>query len=105
MGVNPASWSSTLNCGESDNEIVTVSATGGTVKGVTVGKISGPTWLSVSPTNLGDISSGSSKTFTMTASPPSETSGDFGYTVRVSNTCGMCLERSMCLLLLAATWV
>jgi hypothetical protein len=24
----------------------------------------------------------------ITASPPSETSGDFGYTVRVSNTCG-----------------
>jgi hypothetical protein len=88
MGVNPASWSSTLNCGESDNEIVTVSATGGTVKGVTVGKISGPTWLSVSQTDLGDIASGSSKTFTITVSPPSETSGDFSYTVRVSNTCG-----------------
>jgi GH25 family lysozyme M1 (1,4-beta-N-acetylmuramidase) len=88
MDVNPTSWSPTLNCGESDSQIVTVSATDGTVEGVTVSKISGPTWLSVSPTNLGDISSGSSKTFTMTASPPSETSGDFGYTVRVSNTCG-----------------
>jgi hypothetical protein len=88
MGVNPTSWSPTLNCGESDDEIVTVSATGGTVKGVTVSKVSGPTWLSVSQTDLGDIASGSSKTFTMTASSPSETSGDFGYTVRVSNTCG-----------------
>jgi hypothetical protein len=55
---------------------------------VTVSKISGPTWLSLSPTNLGDIASGSSEIFTITASPPSETSGDFPYSVRVSNTCG-----------------
>jgi hypothetical protein len=88
MNVNPTSWSPTLNCGELDNEIITVSATGGTVEGVTVSKDSGPTWLSVSPTDLGDITSGSSKTFTMTASPPSETSGDFPYSVTVSNTCG-----------------
>jgi hypothetical protein len=88
MGVDLASWSPTINCGESDNEIVTVSATGGIVEGVTVSKISGPTWLSVSPTDLGDITSGSSKTFTMTAAPPSETSGDFPYSVTVSNTCG-----------------
>jgi hypothetical protein len=88
MTVNPTSWNPTINCSESDSQILTVSASGGIVEGVTVGKISGPTWLSVSPTNLGDIPSGSSKTLTMTASPPSETSGDFGYTVRVSNTCG-----------------
>jgi hypothetical protein len=88
MNVNPTNWSPTLNCGESDNEVVTVSATGGTVKEVTVSKESGPTWLSVSPANLGDIASGSSKTFTITASPPSETSGDFPYSVTVSNTCG-----------------
>ncbi|RCV63253.1 PKD repeat-containing protein [Methanophagales archaeon] len=89
MGVNPTTWSPpTLNCGESDSQIVTVSATGGTVEGVTVSKISGETWLSLSQTNLGDIPSGSSETFTMTAAPPSETSGDFTYTVRVSNTCG-----------------
>jgi hypothetical protein len=88
MGVNPTSWSPTLNCSESDNEIVTVSATGGIVEGVTVSKVSCPTWLSVSPTNLGDIASGSSKTFTVTAAPPDGTSGDFTYTVRVSNTCG-----------------
>ena len=88
MNVNPTSWSQTILCGNTDNEIVTVSATGGTVEGVTVSKVSGPNWLSVSPTNLGDIASGSSKTFTMTASPPAGTSGDFTYTVRVSNTCG-----------------
>jgi hypothetical protein len=88
MTVNPTSWNTTLNCSESDNEVVTVSATGGTVEGVTVSKVFGPTWLSVSPTDLGDIASDSSKTFTMTASPPSETSGDFPYCVRVSNTCG-----------------
>jgi V8-like Glu-specific endopeptidase len=88
MDVNPTSWSPTIFCGNSDSETVTVSATGGIVKGVTVSKVSGPTWLSVSPTNLGDIASGSSKTFTMTASPPAGTSGDFPYTVRVSNTCG-----------------
>jgi hypothetical protein len=88
MGVNPTSWSTTINCGNSDNEIVTVSASGGIVEGVTVSKISGPTWLSLSPTDLGDIPSGSSKTFTMTAAPPAGTSGNFTYTVRVSNTCG-----------------
>jgi hypothetical protein len=89
MGVNPTSWCpSTLICGNSDSETVTVSASGGPVEGVTVSKISGPTWLTLSQTNLGDIASGSSETFTMTASPPAETSGDFTYTVRVSNTCG-----------------
>ena len=88
MNVNPTSWNPTILCGNTDNEIVSVSATGGTIEGVTVSKVSGPTWLSVSQTDLGDIASGSSKTFTMTASPPSETSGDFPYTVRVSNTCG-----------------
>jgi hypothetical protein len=88
MGVDPTNWSPTINCSESDSRIVTVSATGGVVEGVTVTKISGETWLTLSQTNLGDIPSGSSETFTMTATPPSETSGDFGYTVRVSNTCG-----------------
>ena len=88
MGVSPTSWSPTIDAGTSDNQIVTVSASGGPVEGVTVSKVSGPTWLSVSPTNLGDIASGSSKTFTMTASPPTGTSGDFVYTVRVQNTCG-----------------
>ncbi len=88
MDVAPTSWSTTIEHGHSDSQIVTVSASSGPVKGVTVSKISGPTWLSVSPTNLGDIASGSSKTFTMTASPPAGTSGDFTYTVRVSNTCG-----------------
>jgi hypothetical protein len=89
MGVNPASWSPTINFDESDKEIVTVSASSGIVNGVTVSKISGPNWLSVSSTNLGDIASGSNKTFTMIASPPFlGTCGDFGYSVRVSNTCG-----------------
>jgi len=89
MTVNPTSWNPTIICGNTDSEVVTVSASGGCpVNGVTVSKVSGPEWLSVSPTDLGDIASGSSKTFTMTAAPPSETSGDFTYTVRVSNTCG-----------------
>jgi hypothetical protein len=88
MNVNPTSWSTTILCGNTDSKTVSVSATGGTVEGVTVSKVSGPNWLSVSPTNLGDIPSGSSNTFTITAAQPSETSGDFPYTVRVSNTCG-----------------
>ena len=57
-------------------------------------KMSGPTWLSVSPTNLGDISSGSSKTFTMTASAPLDTSGNFAYVVRVQNTTNASLTLS-----------
>jgi hypothetical protein len=88
MAVDPTSWNPSILCGNTDSETVTVSATGGVVEGVTVSKVSGPTWLSVIPTNLGDIASDSSKTFTMTAAPPTETSGDFTYTVRVSNTCG-----------------
>ncbi|NAT10716.1 hypothetical protein C4E22_04090 [ANME-1 cluster archaeon AG-394-G06] len=88
-GVNPTSWSTTLNCGESDSQIVTVSASDCIVNGVTVSKVSGPTWLSVSQTDLGDIASGSSETFTVTAAPPAGTSsGDYPYTIRVSNTCG-----------------
>ena len=44
MNVNPTSWSPpTINCGDSDSQIVTVSATGGTVEGVTVSKICGET--------------------------------------------------------------
>jgi hypothetical protein len=89
MGVDPTSWSPTLSCGESDSQIVTVSATGGTVEGVTISKISGETWLTLSQINLGDILSGSSETFTVTAAPPAGTSsGDYPYTIRVSNTCG-----------------
>ena len=88
MDVNPIFWSDTVCVGSSISKVITVSAIGGVVKGVTVSKESGPAWLSVSPTNLGDIPCEDSKTFTMTASPPSGTSGDFAYTVRVSNTCG-----------------
>jgi glutamyl endopeptidase len=88
MGVSPTSWSPTIDEGTSKSQTVTVSASSGPVEGVTVSKVSGPAWLSVSPTSLGDIASGSSKTFTMTASPPLGTSGPFTYTVRVSNTCG-----------------
>jgi hypothetical protein len=88
MGVSPTSWSPTIDEGTSKSQTVTVSASDGPVEGVTVSKVSGPAWLSVSPTSLGDIASGTSKTFTMTASPPSGSSGDYTYTVRVSNTCG-----------------
>ena len=89
MTVNPTSWNPTILCGNTDSAIVTVSASGGTVEGVTVSKISGETWLTLSQTNLGDIPSGSSETFTVTAAPPAGTSsGDYPYTIRVSNTCG-----------------
>jgi hypothetical protein len=88
MDVSPTSWSPTIADGASDSQTVTVSASGGAVEGVTVSIVSGPAWLNASPTNLGDIASGSSATFTMTAAPPSGTSGDFAYTIQVSNTCG-----------------
>lgn len=84
MNVNPTTWNPTIQCGESDSKTITVSANGGTVYGITVSKISGPSWISASPTDLGDISSGSSKTFTITASPPSGTNGDFSFKFRVS---------------------
>jgi hypothetical protein len=88
MGVSPTSWSPTIDDGASDSQTVTVSASDGAVEGVTVSMVSGPAWLSASPTDLGDIASGSSETFTMTAAPPTGTSGDFAYTIQVSNTCG-----------------
>ena len=88
MTVAPTSWSPTLFHGTTDTKTVTVSASDGTVEGVTVSKVSGPSWLSVNITDLGDIASGSSRTFSITAAPPSDTCGDFIYTVRVSNTGG-----------------
>jgi putative hemolysin/PKD repeat protein len=88
MAVSPVTWSPTIACGQSDSEIVTVSATGDVVQGVTVSKTSGPDWLGISPTDLGDIPAGSSKTFTLTASPPADTSGGFSYAVQVTNTHG-----------------
>ncbi|RCV63038.1 hypothetical protein C5S53_16110 [Methanophagales archaeon] len=88
MTVNPTSWNTTIICGNSANRTVGVSASGGIVEGVTVSKVVGPTWLNLYTTGLGDIASGSCKTFTMDAAPPSDTSGDFPYTIRVTNTCG-----------------
>gem|GEM_PF-2380275 len=88
MGVNPTSWSPTVNAGSSASQTVTISAIEGPVNGVTVSKMSGPAWLTNSPSNLGDITAGSSKTVTLTAAPPAGTSGEFDYTVRVNNTCG-----------------
>jgi hypothetical protein len=88
MTVDPKSWNPTLFHGSTNSKTVTVSASDGTVEDVTVSKLSGPTWLSVNATDFGDIASGSYKTFSMTTAPPSGTSGDFTYTVRVSNTCG-----------------
>ena len=88
MDVDPTSWDDTVTAGCSKSKDITVSASGGIVKGVTVSKIYGPIWLTLSQTNLGDVASGSSKTFTMTVSPPTGTSDDFLYTVRVNNTCG-----------------
>jgi VCBS repeat-containing protein len=88
MSVQPTTWSYSIGAGSSKTQIFTVSASGGTVKGVTVAKISGPDWITVSPTNLGDIPAGSSKTFTVTASPPAGTTGSFSYSVRVTCTEG-----------------
>jgi len=84
MDVQPKTWSDSVEAGKSKSQTFTVSATGGTVKGVTVAKLSGPGWITVSPTSLGDISADSSKTFTVTASPPAGTSGSFDYSIRVS---------------------
>lgn len=88
MGVSPTSWSPLVNPGFSANQTVTISATGGSVNGVTVSNVSGPTWLTFTPSTLGDIAAGTNKTFTITAAPPANTSGDFAYTMRVNNTCG-----------------
>ena len=84
MSVLPASWSTTINYGESDSEVFTVSASDGDILNVTVEKISGPDWITVSPENLGDISSGQNKTFSITAFPPAGVTGEFNYVVRVS---------------------
>lgn len=84
MSVSPTSWSPTLKSGTSTIQTFTVSASNGNVLGVTISKIDGPNWLTISPTNLGDISSGSSKSFTLLASPPSGTSsGSHQFKIRV----------------------
>jgi VCBS repeat-containing protein len=88
MNVQPTTWSDSVEAGKSKAQTFTVSASGGTVKGVTVTKISGPDWITVSPTSLGDIPAGSSKTFTITASPPARISGSFSYLIRVACTEG-----------------
>ncbi len=84
MSVSPTSWSTTINYGESDSEMFTVSASDGDVLAVNVEKISGPDWLTISDEDLGNISSGQSKTFSITAFPPVGVIGEFNYTVRVS---------------------
>jgi len=88
MGVSPTLWSPTITDGSSDSESIIVSASDGIVKGVTVSKISGPSWLTPSTTSLGDISSDSTKAFTITASPPAAISGDYPYVLRIINICG-----------------
>jgi hypothetical protein len=88
IDVQPRTWSDMVIAGKSASETFTISASGGTVKGVTVTKISGPDWLTLSPTSLGDIPAGSSKTFTVTASPPAGTTGSFNYLIRVTCTEG-----------------
>jgi hypothetical protein len=88
MEIHPILWDDVIEAGKSKSQIFTVSAFIGTVKGVTVTKVSGPDWITVSPTNLGDIPAGSSKTFTVTASPPAGTTGSFNYLIRVTCTEG-----------------
>jgi hypothetical protein len=88
IDIQPKTWSDSVEAGKSISKIFTVSAIGRTVKGVTVTKISGPNWITVSPTSLGDIPAGSSKTFTVTASPPAGTTGSFNYLIRVTCTEG-----------------
>jgi len=88
ISVQPTTWSDIVEAGKSKTQTFTTSASGGTVRGVTVTKISGPAWLTISPTSLGDIQAGSSKTFTVTASPPAGTTGSFSYLIRVTCTEG-----------------
>jgi len=88
MDVQPVTWSDLVEAGKSKTQTFTVSASGGTVRGVTVTKLSGPDWLTITPISLGDIPAGSSETFTVTASPPTGISGSFNYSVRVTCTEG-----------------
>ena len=88
MELSQTSWDPNITCGDVHNLYPSVSASGGDVLGVTASKITGPSWLTVSPASLGDISSGSSEVLTITASPPLGTDGSYPYTIQVSNTCG-----------------
>jgi 5-hydroxyisourate hydrolase-like protein (transthyretin family) len=88
MYVQPVAWSDSVEVAKSKSQTFTISASGGTVKGVTVTKIFGPDWIIVSQASLGDIPDGSFKTFTVTASPPAGTTGSFDYLIRVSCTEG-----------------
>ncbi|MEM2000514.1 MAG: CARDB domain-containing protein, partial [Candidatus Caldarchaeum sp.] len=84
--VQPRVWSPTVQVGSSASQSFTVSASGGTVTGITISRISGPSWITINPTSLGDIAAGQSKTFTLTVSPPSGAGGQHPYTIRISST-------------------
>ncbi|MEM2756451.1 MAG: NEW3 domain-containing protein [Candidatus Bathyarchaeia archaeon] len=86
MGVSPTNWSTTVRAGSTAGQTFTITVSGGTALGVTVSRISGPDWISISPASLGDIPPGQSRSFTVTVSPPSGTSGSFSYTIRVSSS-------------------
>lgn len=88
LDVDPTTWSPTITCGDSTSRYVSVSTGGSPVKDVTLSMLSGPEWLTLSITNLGEIASGSSVSFKFTASPPSLAGGDFNYALRVSTAAG-----------------
>ncbi len=86
LDVQPRVWSPTVRVGSSASQSFTVSAGGGTVRGVSVSMISGPSWITINPTSLGDIAAGQSKTFTLTVSPPSGAEGQHPYNIRIGST-------------------
>ncbi len=89
MSVIPTSWSTSVNSGSSTSKEFTISASNGNVLGVTISKIEGQNWIQISTTNLGDISSGLSRSFTLTVSPPNGiASGNYSYKIRVSCSSG-----------------
>ncbi|MDI6860454.1 MAG: pre-peptidase C-terminal domain-containing protein [Caldisericia bacterium] len=83
MSVSPPSWSPTVNSGTSTYQTFNVSASNGNLVKVTIEKIEGPNWLTISNVDLGDIISGTNKTFNLIISPPIGLSGNYRYKVGV----------------------
>ena len=87
--VDPTTWNPLLTPGDLLEKTFTVTAKNGVVNGVTVSKTTGPSWMSVTPSNLGNLPAGQSAQFMVTAAPTmSVSSGEYPFTLTIACTSG-----------------
>jgi len=81
--LDPDYWSDTIQAGLSKSKWIDVCAKDGDIANILISKDEGPDWMTVSPTDLGDIIwDDCSKGFRITAAPPEGTEGDFDCEIR-----------------------